>query len=168
MLNPIAEKLINDLRFDRHTREHFCITDWFGANTCKTVGCIAGTAIAMEIGYIPAPFTGFDHLEHGQRILGISSKENAEQLFMPLEFWICELGGTAFEHLSANEKPSIDYIQEMKKFASKIGNVYNSSVFSPESCARTLELHLKDEIPYIDWMRGYNERNDCYQEKENA
>ena len=158
MLNPIAEKLIHDLRYDAHTREHFSISSWTGRGTCNTVGCIAGTAILMSLGdkYLDDPAEIRFHMSGagsyiaaGARILGIAEHQTAKDLFLPWEAAdsILKFGPAHFDYLPTQARPDLSTVARMKVWARK--RLYTDH--TPDRCALALERIVRDEIPYCDW-----------------
>lgn len=171
MLNPIAEQLIHDLRFDDHTREHFDIGAWEGKGTCGTVGCIAGTAIALEHRFVEwgnfkrqAVCLKRTYASEGARVLGLSERV-ADQLFVPVTCWFEPLWkNILFEEYSHNERPSDQYIDELKQWAKEVdivscytGNCTGPDFdkYTPSICAHALEQVTKYEQPYVDWKRAF-------------
>lgn len=182
MLTPIAEKLIHNLRHDANTRMHFSITYWAGKGTCGTVGCLAGTAIAMSNRFasdkdwqdqrekqtaILGFSSGSSNVEDGMKILGLPDKSAAEMLFMPRGMWLDPLIERRerpwyldpYRHLSGNAKPSSDYVEEMVDWAMQYRGTHFDEYINgyPERAARALELVTKDEVPYVDWKRAFEE-----------
>jgi len=176
MLSNIAHELIERLRTDEHTRRHFDIKYWEGNNTCGTVGCIAGTAIAMEHKFVSYRAWNQQFLEklptesntaEGARILGIDNHRTAAQLFIPLDMWFQPLtmGNDLFFYLEGNEKPTVDYVKQMRNWARNqtpfdyrlVDPISDRprphpDIFTPDACANALEQ--LDEVPFVDWMRA--------------
>ncbi|MDE2096546.1 MAG: hypothetical protein KGL39_04810 [Patescibacteria group bacterium] len=171
MISAFAEKLINDLRFDAHTRRHFSITAFSGAGTCGTVGCIAGTAIYRAFPEVLPDGSNLivpDHIrrgsiegnnwatdvELGAHLLGIDRKSSAQQLFLPWEYWESPLIlGDFGEGLSHNERPDLTTVEKMIAFAKDMP----LSRYHPTHCANALENLLKHERAYVDWAEAWEE-----------
>jgi hypothetical protein len=175
-MTPIAEQLIYSLRHDAFTRKHFDISDW-STDTCNTVGCIAGTAVFMEMGdelreYTHGGFRLNTYLKKkkivvttaGQRILGIPFRATALDLFLPDE-WCRKLvnhGMGRFKYLPEQARPDLDTAAKMKSFAKEY-NIDNplegafglSGHVGPDHAALALERIVKDEIPYCDWAYAF-------------
>ncbi len=173
MINPLAEQLIHDLRYDPHTRHHFDIDSWSGKATCRTVGCIAGTAILRTFASahpyehtIAIPELGGDwnYVDLGAELLGLPSTEVGEQLFLPVTDWLGPLQRyghyTPFlERLTHNERPNLPTVEAMLAWANSYDDHHERIWWSPEHCAATLENLLKHERLYVDWAEGWHQRN---------
>ena len=159
-MTPIPEKLIYNLRNDAHTRKHFSINAWEGAGTCNTVGCIAGTAIFMEMVDLNLHLGGEERLKNrqiklgrysqdGQRILGIPYYETASHLFIPLHSasLIENLGPEVFSYLPTQARPDQSTFERILSWAK---NPFSGEI-TPDRAALALERIVKDEIPYCDW-----------------
>lgn len=170
MLNPLAEQLIHDLRYDSHTRQHFSIMNWSGKNTCRTVGCIAGTAILRSFGEDEIVWYGCEfrlqdptrtYVDAGAELLNLDT-ESARQIFMPwqwMEGLLFERMSSPFEHLSHNERPALETVEQMKRWALEHQDGPHHKVFDADTSARVLELKLAEEIPYVDWMTAHQTKH---------
>lgn len=178
MLNPIAENLLHDLRYNRHTRNHFAMNRW-ESSSCKTVGCLAGTAIAIHhlsqgkcIAPIFLPDGREDYSSYGRKILGISQRATANDLFLPHEALIkvVRYGRHRFKYLPTQARPALETVESMKKWAKSQGvrkniiDLWDMSIFlstefmaniTPDRAAYALERVLKDEIPYVNWQEAF-------------
>lgn len=174
-MTNIARELVHNLRHDPHVRRHFSIVSWDGKGTCGTVGCIAGTAVAMQqqltpwdnlrkiytatAGAATAATKGdwgtFGRVGVGARILGLDP-ELARQLFLP-DNWLLGLSmPTVYPPLfilpdaGHNRKPSAEYIEELKAWAVAQDAVEFIKSCTPDASANALE-DLLDGQPYVDW-----------------
>ncbi len=162
-MTPIAQKLINNLRHDPHTRKHFSISEWEGAGTCGTVGCIAGTAIYMlgqERGRLvegdpleTANLLGFlDIIQAGQEMLGIEFYETAKQLFVPLKLaWDFRDRRDPFAYLPTQARPGLSTVAKMIAWAES----YYWEGVTPDRAAFALERIVRDGVPYCNWAEAF-------------
>lgn len=181
MMNPIAEKLIHNLRHDAHTRAHFDMSKWAGKETCNTVGCITGTAIMMahpefedvdEVWDLPKIEVRANHrpyqpyIINGMKILGIPFFETAADLFIPMDWTVLKAWTAAkdyynylpedyYGYLPKQARPTNEHIEKMKEWAQQ--NKEGLHNITPTVAARGLELVTKDELPYMDWQRAFEE-----------
>lgn len=172
-MNDLARKLIHDLRFDAHTREHFNISSWGGNGTCGTVGCIAGTALVRAYGLTflnsSGDYTGgefpWGYSRSAAGVLGLSKVSGffdeiyvADQLFIPLMYWASPLkknGADAdfLKRLGHNERPDLSTVEKMVSFAHALPN----TAFHPTHCANALENVIEHGREYVDWAEAWVE-----------
>lgn len=182
MATEIAKQLIYDLRNDEFTREHFSIRSWNGKGTCGTVGCIAGTAVAMAGLWKPSEVNVFGErvrfqlgdinrpiniIEDARKALGLPDTETARDLFLPMQWPDMFREGrklytadgipyhvAPYSHLPSQARPALETVEQMKAWASLWCGFLS---VTPDEAANALEQVTVDEIPYVNWKRAVEE-----------
>ena len=176
MVTNAAVKLINQLRFDPQVREHFSISKWDGKGTCKTVGCIAGTAILQAGQRLFSGISRDDIISRAQRILGIEFRQTATHLFVPwiqagdLTNWmvldarvlVVDREGIetardrALGYLPLQAQPDLSTVEKMLRWAIDYeGRPREAAVvFTPDVAANALEQVTVGEMPFVNWARA--------------
>lgn len=170
MLTPTAEWLIDALQNDPKVAEHFSISSWEGKNTCGTVGCIAGTAVAHHYQFkdsdnLAVKYSIFARNEYsplmycdvpgkhmtalGAKVLGLGIP-TATHLFIPMRWRVDLMDEMPFPHLTARQRPTAERIELMREFTLNWVHYY---ITAPQA-GRALKSVLVDEVPYVDWRRA--------------